>query len=62
MGYPCVVVAELVEVYGEFGDREDEGRMIARCGVCVYSGGRDAGISNLRYLSHNGFMVAIFCA
>ena len=37
MDYACVVVAELVEVYEGFGDREVKGsRMVACGGVCVY--------------------------
>ena len=62
LGCLCAVVSELVEVYEGFGDLEEEGRMVARGRVGVYGGGMEAGVSDLRYLSQKGFMVAVFCA
>jgi hypothetical protein len=38
LGYAGVVIAEFIEVYAEFGDREVKGRMVACDGVCVYRG------------------------
>ena len=57
-----VVVFKLVEVYEGIGDREDEGRMVVRGRVGVYGGGIKAGVSELRYLSQEGGMVAVVCA
>jgi len=38
LGCPCVFVFEFIEVYEGFGDREEEGRMVARIKVGVYGG------------------------
>ena len=62
MGCPCVVVAELVEVYEGFGYGKDEGRMVARGGVWFYRGEVDVVISDLGYLSQEGVVVAVLCA
>ena len=61
LGYPCVVVAELLDVYEGFGDREDKGRMVARGGVCVYKEGVGDGVFDLGYLDQKGCVVAVFC-
>ncbi len=50
LGCPCVVVFELLEVCEGFGNREDEGRMVARRRVGVYGGGIETGVSDLRHL------------
>ena len=44
LGCPCVVVAELVEVYEGFGYRKDEGRMVACGGVLINRGGVEVGM------------------
>jgi len=62
LGCPCVAVSELVEFYEGIGDREDEGRMVARGRVGVYGRGMEAGVSDLRYLSQKDYMVAVVCA
>ena len=62
LGYQCVVVSELVEVYEGFGDREDNGRMVARGRACVYRGGMKVGVADLGYLGQIGFMVGVVCA
>ena len=49
LGCACIVVAELVEVYEGFGDREVKGRMVACGGVCVYRGAVGDGISDLGF-------------
>jgi len=62
LGCPCVVVSELVEVYEGFGDREDEEWMVTRGRVGVYGRGMETGVSDLRYLSQEGFIVDVVCA
>jgi hypothetical protein len=62
LGYPCVIVAELVEVYEGFGNRQVNRRMVARDGVCVYIRGMGDGVSDLGYLGQKAFVVAVFCA
>ena len=51
LGFLCVVVSELVEIYEGFGDREHEARMVARSREVGYRGGLEAGVSDLWYLS-----------
>ncbi len=51
LGYPCIVVSELVEVYEGFRDREDKERVVASGRVCVVWRGLGVGVSNLGYLS-----------
>ena len=62
MGCPCVFVFEFIEVYEGFGDREEEGRMVARSRVCVYGGRLEVGVSNSRDLGQEGFVVTVLCA
>ena len=62
LGCPCVALSELVEVYEGFGDREDEGRMVARGRVGIYGEGMEIEVPDLRYLSLKEFMVAVVCA
>jgi len=62
LGCPYVVVSELVEVYEGLGSREDEGRIVVRGRVGDYEGGMEVGVSDLRYLSQEGCMVAVVCS
>ena len=62
LGYPCVVISELVEVYEGVGDREDKGRMISRDRVCAYSEKIEAGVPDLRYFGRKVFIVDVICA
>ncbi len=62
LGNPCIIVSKLVEVYEGFGYREDKWRVVASSRVIGFSRGVGAGVSDLRYLSHESFVITVVCA